>query len=322
MATKEGFEGLLKSNISSLDNPLAYPQYGMSQTAGPYGSYQPSNSNDYNSTSAPVSSQLTPRQQVQPGSITKSNFSSNDNPLAFGGYYQNNQNFSSSPNYSNNNNNNDLNANNNYDPSKWLNNAQSKPINQQNNYSETSNNYDPSKWLNPNENNNQNSYLQQEKYQYFQGQDGFQTIPKTENITNNQIRFDVDISNKQAYKRALDQQVAEKEIIKFNFEKANKQSEIDTLKQYPFGRRTDPATYVFDDNKSPYKPSFGSANEANNNKYAYIGSTGDIPRLNKDNIIEKPNSLSADIPPYDPIKHRTGFHQGYNYDPVSFIFLC
>jgi hypothetical protein len=312
MATKEGFEGLSKSNISSLDNPLAYPQYGMSQSAGPY-------TYDYNSTSAPVTSQITPRQQPQPnpGGIIKSNFSSNDNPLAFGSYYQNNN---SNPSYSNNELNQN-NNNNNYDPSKWLNTAQTKssPNNQPNNYSEINNNYDPSKWLNSNENSNQNNYSQHEKYQYFHGQDGYQPISKAENINNNQIRFDVDISNKQAYKRALDQQVAEKEIIKFNFEKANKQSEIDTLKQYPFGRRTDPTTYVFDENKASYKPSFGSANEANNHKYTYIGSTGDIPRLNKDNIIEKPNSLSADIPPYDPIKHRTGFHQGYNYDPVSFI---
>jgi hypothetical protein len=317
MAAKEGFEGLSKSNISSLDNPLAYPQYGLSHTAGPYGSYAPSNSYDFNTTSAPVSSQLTPRQQPQPnpGGITKSNFSSNDNPLAFGSYYQNNQNDNSNQSYSNN----DL--NNNYDTSKWLNAAQSKQstTNHINNHSESNNNYDPSKWLNTNENSNQNNYSQQEKYQYFQGQDGFQQISKSENINNNHIRFDVDISNKQAYKRALDQQVAEKEILKFNFDKANKQSEIDTLKQYPFGRRTDPSTYVFDDNKATYKPSFGSTNEANNSKYTYIGYTGDIPRLNKDNIIEKPNSLSADIPPYDPIKHRTGFHQGYNYDPVSLI---
>lgn len=60
---------------------------------------------------------------------------------------------------------------------------------------------------------------------------------------------------------------------------------------------------------SAYEPSF----MRNQMDYTMQGP----PRpLNKDNIVEKPNSLSSDIPPYDPIKHRSGFHQGFNYDPV------
>jgi hypothetical protein len=32
--------------------------------------------------------------------------------------------------------------------------------------------------------------------------------------------------------------------------------------------------------------------------------------------------LSNDLPPYDPIKHKTGQYQGYNYDPVIFWKFC
>lgn len=138
------------------------------------------------------------------------------------------------------------------------------------------------------------------------------------------IRYDVDMTNKQAYRRALDQQVAEKEIAKHNQEKAKLRSELDSLKQYPFGRRTDPSSFVAPapmDMPANYQPSFYM-----NNTRGIAPPAGplDAPMrfLNKDNIVEKPNSLNADIPPYDPIKHRNGFHQGFNYDPVrSFLLL-
>lgn len=126
------------------------------------------------------------------------------------------------------------------------------------------------------------------------------------------IRSDVDFYNKQAYKRALDQQVIEKELNRFEQKKANKISELETMSQYPFGRRTDPNNYLSYDNSrysqlNSYQPDF---------KYQapfYRDET--LHRLDKNNIIEKPNSLSADTPPYDPIKHRNGFQEGYNYNP-------
>jgi len=84
------------------------------------------------------------------------------------------------------------------------------------------------------------------------------------------------------------------------------------MSQYPFGRRTDPNNYLSYDNSrysqlNSYQPDF---------KYQapfYRDET--LHRLDKNNIIEKPNSLSADTPPYDPIKHRNGFQEGYNYNP-------
>lgn len=152
-------------------------------------------------------------------------------------------------------------------------------------------------------------------------------------VKSRDIRFDVDHTNKQAYKRALDQQVAEKEIMKYNEQKAKLRSERDVIKQYPFGRRTDLSTMVGpvpDDVPAPYEPSFYNNNTRGLAPNGGGGGFGGMPGnpldqpmrfLNKDNIVEKPNSLSADIPPYDPIKHRNGFHQGFNYDPVCSISI-
>lgn len=157
-------------------------------------------------------------------------------------------------------------------------------------------------------------------FDYYQPKTSIGMPPSPRNNDPNEprrdIRFDVDMTNKQAYKRALDQQVAEKEIMKYNFEKEKIKSERDSLKQYPFGRRTDLSSLVMpvpDEVPAPYEPSFYN----NNTRAAMPSNPLEQPMrfLNKDNIVEKPNSLSADIPPYDPIKHRNGFHQGFDYDP-------
>lgn len=110
------------------------------------------------------------------------------------------------------------------------------------------------------------------------------------------------VTPKQAYRKALDQQVAEKEHLKINSEK--QRIEQDAIQNFSFSRRNE---NINEYNQVPnYQPSF--SNKLLEEPHL---------RLNKDNIIEKPNSLVADLPSYDPVKHRNGYHQGYNYDPVK-----
>lgn len=110
------------------------------------------------------------------------------------------------------------------------------------------------------------------------------------------------VTPKQAYRNALDQQVAEKEHLKFNYEK--QRTEQDAIQNYSLNRRNENLNEY--NQIASYQPSF--SNKLLEEPHL---------RLNKDNIIEKPNSLVADVPSYDPVKHRNGYHQGYNYDPVK-----
>lgn len=266
--------GLLKSNVSSFDNPLAHPN-----TPAYY-----NNSQQYQQTS---NYQQQPSQSN--GGILKSNASSSDNPLSYSNYQEPASNY--------------------YDSNQWSNSG-----------GQAANSYPPlesyKKISSESRQPSQPSANYQQQNSYQEAQDQYQQQSPTRRDTTD-LRYDVDSMNKQAYKRALDQQVAEKEVLKYNQEKARVRSEIDIIKQYPFGRRTDPASYI-DESKNNYsqvlgyQPSFSNGNGINEMPMKY----------NKDNIVEKPNSLMADIPPYDPIKHRTGNHQGYNYDPVSIRFFC
>lgn len=187
-----------------------------------------------------------------------------------------------------------------YDANKWTNSA--KPNVEMYKKSSTNDNFQQ-------QSNYMNGYQSAPQMQ-MNSNENYQRSPRREATD---LRADVDMMNKQAYKRALDQQIAEKEILKYTQERDRKQTELNSINQYPFGRRTDPSSYIYDQQPS-YQPS-SNYNNNNNNQQMYEMSRSPI-RLNKDNIVEKPNSLSADIPPYDPIKHRSGFHQGYNYDPV------
>lgn len=292
-----GGGGLIKSNYSSADNTLAFPS-GAGGNA-----YQSSMPNPNNPPS------IVAQPKPNPGGILKSNYSSSDNPLAFSGYYNNknasNENLNSyqtsqSP-YGSSNNVNYNNNNNNLD--SYLRPSDNKP----NDFSGYSSAPAQSQPYQPNYPNN---FPESAKPNY----PSFDQNPYSPK-RDSDIRFDIDAANKQAYKRALDQQVAEKEIAKYKDEKANKRSELDTLRQYPFGRRADPATYISEEHKympvaQPYIPTVRPPQQLQQPFYEEQAF-----RLNKDNIVEKPNSLSADIPPYDPIKHRNGNYQGYNYDP-------
>jgi len=292
-----GGGGILKSNASSADNTLAHPY------AGHYDSYS--------MPEIKPNHQLINNAPSNPGGIVKSNISSAENPLAYGGYSQ--QSLFQQPSYQDN-----------------LGSFQSG--------SENKSSSDPSKWLKSNSTNEYNSNTAYASLDSFRKPADNQTSSTFDNfngyssapVYNSQSQYDLpssyqpenamsqsasnaynpntnesepyDMYNKQAYKLALDKQVAEKEHQKHSQEQAKRKSELEYLNKYPFGRRADSM------NEPTYKPSFG--NQASK--------LDELPpmRLNKDNIVEKPNSLVADVPPYDPIKHRTGFHQGYNYDPV------
>jgi hypothetical protein len=298
-----GGGGILKSNASSADNTLAHPY------AGHYDNY-----------SVP---EVKPKQLINnappnPGGIVKSNISSAENPLAYGGYSQ--QPAYQQPSYQDNHgsfqNNSELKSTG--DPSKWL------KSNSSNEYSSNSAYAPLESFRKPNENQISSTYDQFSGYSsapvynsnpnydpsssYQQENVMSQSASNSYNHNTNESE-PYDMYNKQAYKLALDKQVAEKEHQKHSQEQAKRKSELEYLNKYPFGRRADGL------NEQTYKPSFGNQ----------VNKQDEVPpmRLNKDNIVEKPNSLVADVPPYDPIKHRTGFHQGYNYDPVinQTIFL-
>jgi len=258
------------------------------------------------------SSQLINNAPSNPGGIVKSNISSAENPLAYGAYAQ--QSLYQQPCFQDNQGSfqSGSDAKGPSDPSKWL------KSNSNNEYNSGSSAYAPlESFRKPADNktsvtyDNFNGYSSAPVYNSQSNYDQIQSSYQQENAmsqsasngynhsTNEPEPYDM--YNKQAYKQALDKQVAEKEHQKHSQEQAKRKSELEYLNKYPFGRRADSL------NELAYKPSFG--NQANKHD--------ELPpmRLNKDNIVEKPNSLVADVPPYDPIKHRTGFHQGYNYDP-------
>ena len=316
-AAGKGGGGILKSNKTSNDNPLSFGNHYSQDTSS-----QGSQSNFVNQRNA----------APNPGGITKSNFSSSENPLANPNYYP--------PPPPQNNNYNDNNSNNNN--SNFNDSQQYAPTN----YNYTSS-VGPSSPPNPNA-----GPIYPASAPVFQNPNVGQSLGYTPSYDTNtlaspryihqtsnikDIRFDVPNLNKQAYKQALDQQVAEKQFNKFNQEKQNLNSEIDSLSTNPFGRRIDPTNYMnvinptSPDQQAQYKQLLQQQKDKQNQLYqqqtgssypGYVPSFYNRPydepvvRLNKDNIIEKPNSLSNDLPPYDPIKHKTGQYQGYNYDPV------
>ena len=129
--------------------------------------------------------------------------------------------------------------------------------------------------------------------------------------------------SKQAYKQALDRQVAEKEQTRLSQERARRQNDLDEMVLYPFGRRAysrppqqqQPQPQFFQE--ASYTSSSSSLNHRSRRPRGGGGGGVEsespplplpVPsqyRLNKSNIVEKANSLSDDIPPYDPIKTRT-----------------
>lgn len=175
--------------------------------------------------------------------------------------------------------------------------------------------YDTDKYLKSNQFNsasNNQEFVNNSTNQFESGSNGFnyskksttsspQVLQSQRSPSQSDLRFDVDFYNKQAYKNALDQQVIEKELTRFEQLRENKKSELETLSQYPFGRRTDPNSYIIGEarftqpfvNMTSYHPDFYNARAP-----FYRDDSNAAPKLDKNNIFEKPNSLSADIPPY------------------------
>lgn len=219
-------------------------------------------------------------QQARDGQLSKSNFTSQDNPLNLSAQYSNN-NYN---NYYNNNQNNNIDINT-YkylkNPERSLSRSQTSQSNQQQ--------YNQS---NPN---------------LTQASSFNMATPRKDS----EIRVDMENLSKQAYKRALDQQVVEKQVNKYNEERDRRQNEMDIIPQYPFGRRTNPS-YLIENNYVPssYNNYSGRPNYENVDPYGVEGPL----RLDKNSIVEKPNSLVDDNPPYDPVKNP-GAPGGNFYDP-------
>ena len=224
-------------------------------------------------------------QQARDGQISKSNFSSQDNPLNFGGQtYYNNYNTNQNSEI-------DINT------YKYLKNPETTlSRHQASNTPQSQNNL-----LSIQQYNQSNPNLLQSS-----------TFNMTTPRKDSEIRVDMENLSKQAYKRALDQQVVEKQVNKYNEEKERKQNEIAIIPQYPFGRRTNPS-YLVENNYVPssFNNYIGRPNFENMDPY---GNNDAIPKLDKHSIVEKPNSLNDDNPPYDPVKNP-GSQLGNHYDP-------
>ena len=304
--------GLVKSNFSSSDNPLVNPAYSYDKQQQQQ-QQQPNYNNNNNS---------------NPGGLIKSNLSSNDNPL----------NAAASNNYRNNNNNN--NNNNYYTPNQHPHSEPWRKINtytppasgihfpadsllppiqqQQNNLASSSSSalyspslesyqkqpvasnvaaYQPSNPLGPRASYQYNDDPAPFNYQSFKEMP--MPTQQQQQQQQQQSAANNNLSERQA--RNYDFQMADRELDRFLEEKNRKLVHNEIYPPYySSNNNNNSMTTTYN---SSYQP-FGSA-----------ASPSLLPRLNKDMIVEKPNSLSADLPPYDPIKDRSGLHQGYNYDP-------
>lgn len=143
-----------------------------------------------------------------------------------------------------------------------------------------------------------------------------QAISGKHNSANNDLRNSIDFFTKQSYKQDLDKQVAANHSNRTTMAAASKEHEISLLQQYPFGQRTDPNSYINHNNNQ--QNSYQAMNNPNGHPIDYrapVHLIDQTHRYDKNNIVEKPNSLMNDLPSYDPIKHRNGNNHGYSYDP-------
>ena len=295
-----------KSNTSSYDNPLAYPIAPVKITSN---AYQSSNPNFYN-----------PNQQnpaPAAGGIVKSNLSSSENPLANFSYqnqnseslkrlpleaYKKNQEFYGS-----------------YDAMPTTQ-QQQQLLPQQ---------YSPEPQYNPPANNILDRYklqplppIQSQGAQFYQPMLPPQQQSYSNAMSMSSPRNETPLQQQQQQQQQQrPESVYEKNEHEFNQnlqEKNRIREELDSLSQYPFGRRFDNETSSFTNINQYNKVTYPPEASMYNNTTPYARFLDEPPvRLNRDNIIEKPNSLTADMPPYDPTKVRSGFHHAFDYDPVS-----
>jgi hypothetical protein len=285
--------GIGKSNLSSYDNPLAYP----------IPVNKPSSRSQNN-----INASITQQAQPNPGGITKSNFSSADNPLANFGYESGSpaakrlplDAYKKKPDYYGS-----------YDASP-----------PQQDYYDSAQYYQPQAPPPV-----QQQQQQQPSYPLEQPQPvaslKYQPLPP---IQAQQQPYQPSAYNNPPFSPSRPQQSPNQQPAyggpEYNNEpstdymmqeKTRIRNEVDSLSQYPFGRRFNNDTSSFtnnDYNQVTYPPEASMYNS--NPPYAKFIDEPAL-RLNKDNIVERTN----DLPPYDPIKHRSGNPQGYDFDPVS-----
>lgn len=302
-----------KSNKSSYDNPLAYPvpPVPVSSVASPPSLAPSSNNAD--------------KAQVGAGGILKSNFSSNDNPLNSGFY----SNQSSQLGGSNTNKfeSTSFNQNMSLDAYKKLplEAYKKKPDGNSPRVvfaapspSPASNNFQPPP---PQSDPYYNEPLERMKYQPLPP-----IMPNTLAPSPKPMYGSApDLYSPRTRSQQLEQ--TSRDIDLMQNDRNNLRNELDSLSQYPFARRFDPQQSGFTKAESNYNqvsyppeasmynpvPQYGRFLET---RGAYDGS-GDY-KLNRDRIVENPNSIHVDVPPYDPIKHKSGYHQGFDYNPVNY----
>jgi hypothetical protein len=318
-----------KSNKSSYDNPLAFPVPPQRiQTESPV-----VNNNTQN-----IYSNAAGGAAPNPGGILKSNFSSTENPLA---------NFAYQSNSSNNNNNNNSHVqqdSNSYNSENQPETPRKLPLdsykkdshqsyNQSGVYMSSTSYSVPEKQVQfatePPSQNPQVTYYQDSYPQQYQ------PLPPIQSQYNQPDPYSFDVNNynrgpvtpvQQQHQQfsprynspSFNQNAAKNESLyernerEFKVllqEKSNLKKELDSTGQYPFGRKP----------RSDHKNFYETETSSNYVYQTPYAKSNDEPhmRLTKDKMIEKPNSLLDDVPSYDPIKHRAGYHQGFDYDPVS-----
>jgi hypothetical protein len=120
----------------------------------------------------------------------------------------------------------------------------------------------------------------------------------------NNVNLNPNYLTKQNYRQDLDKQILDK-IERANQEK-NRNYNNNNNYSYPFGSNN--TTNISTDYSTGYKTASYRQNTVGFND-------NNRPKYHKDNIIEKPNSMSAsEIPPYDPIKYKN-FIPDQVYDP-------
>lgn len=88
----------------------------------------------------------------------------------------------------------------------------------------------------------------------------------------------------------------EEKLNKNAYERVAKQNEAQIINNYPFGQRTDPSTYLNHNNTR--LNSYQMGNQPNGHPIDYRQSQNQEHKFNKNNIVEKPNSLNNDMPSY------------------------
>ncbi len=283
-----------KSNTSSLDNPLAYPV--------PVNRQQSKSMSNMQQQSAPAQQSSTQQAAPNPGGIGKSNFSSADNPLANFAYQS-------------------------YENNSTGGQAKRLPLDAYKKKPDYFGSYESVSAPQPQQPQQQQARQPSPSQDYYDMAQYYQPQPP-QHI--NQFQPLPPIQSQHPPFTPPQQQPPQPQYQPYNNSSMNEyestsneynkmRSEVDSLSQYPFGRRfnNESSSFLNNDYTSVSYPPEASMYNTNPPYAKFI----DEPpmRLNKDTIVEK-NPNAIDIPAYDPIKYKSGNPQGFEYDPVSSSF--